>query len=274
VGRALGLMCGAGVLPARMAAHASRQGWRVVAFTFGDAPGPGLGDVVDRVVPSRLADLATVLVTLTMEKVSAALFAGKFSLGEVLRERSSDDVGRAIADHAGTLTERRLTDAVVATLATLGIEVLDQRPFHGDWLQDAGCWTKRVPSPDQWADVHCGLAVARQCADLGVGQTVVVKRGVVAAVEALEGTTEALRRGGVLAGPGAVMAKAVARDNDYRFDTPGIGPDTVAAAAETGVAVLAVEARRVMLFERDAMIAAADRADIALVGASDGDAGG
>jgi DUF1009 family protein len=265
-------MCGAGVLPARMAALARRDGWRVVAFTFGEAP--GLGDVADRVVPSRLEDLAPVLATLAAEKVSAALFAGKFWLGEVLREESSDDVGRAIADQAGTLTERRLTEAVVATLATLGVEVLDQRPFHGDWVQDAGCWTTRVPSPDEWADVHRGLAVARRCADLGVGQTVVVKRGVVAAVEALEGTTAAVRRGGGLAGPGAVVVKAVARDNDYRFDTPGIGPDTVTAAAETGVSVLAVEAGRVVLFERDAMIAAAERADIALVGASDGDARG
>jgi UDP-2,3-diacylglucosamine hydrolase len=260
-------MCGAGVLPARMAAQARRQGWRVVAFPFGDAP--GLDAVADRTVPSRLSDLGPVLGTLAAEGVEAALFSGKFWLGDVLRQRAADEVGHALAARAGSLGERPLAETVVSTLARLGVEVLDQRAFLGDWIQGAGCSTAREPSDVEWADLRRGLVVARRCAALGVGQTVVLKQGVVAAVEALEGTTEAVRRGAALAGPGTVVMKAVAPDNDYRFDTPAIGPDTVRAAAAGGVAVIGVEAGRVLLLEREAIVEAANRSGIALVAVDD-----
>jgi DUF1009 family protein len=101
-----------------------------------------------------------------------------------------------------------------------------------------------------------------------VGQTVVLRRGAVTAVEALEGTTETIRRGLALAGPGGVIVKAVARDHDYRFDTPAIGPDTLAAAVAGGAAVLGVEAGRVLIVDRDAVVATADAAGLALVSVS------
>jgi DUF1009 family protein len=99
-----------------------------------------------------------------------------------------------------------------------------------------------------------------------VGQTVVVRRGAVTAVEGIEGTTEAIRRGTALAGPGAVVVKAVARDHDYRFDTPTIGPESLEAAAAGAAAVVAVEAGRVLLVDREESVARANAAGIALLG--------
>jgi UDP-2,3-diacylglucosamine hydrolase len=113
--------------------------------------------------------------------------------------------------------------------------------------------------------------VARMNADASVGQTVVVKRGAVSAVEAIEGTTETVRRGTALSGPGAVVVKAVARNHDFRFDTPAIGPDTVEAAAAGGATALAVEAGRVLIVESEATIRQADAAGIALVSTDVGD---
>jgi DUF1009 family protein len=267
VGRTLGLISGAGMLPARMAAEASRQGWRVVAFTFGDAPGVEVH--AGRVIPGRLAEIGPVLAAMSQEGIEAAVFSGKFWLGDVLKADAADAAGAAIATQAGSLSETNLTTAVVSTLAALGIEVLDQRQFVGDWLGARGCLGAHRPDPRQWADVRVGLGIARTCAGARIGQTVVIKRGVVAAVEALEGTTAAIRRGGALAGGGAVAVKAVAADNDYRFDTPAIGADTIEAAAASGVVVVAAEAGRVMLFQRAAVIAAADRHGIALVSVDD-----
>jgi len=155
----------------------------------------------------------------------------------------------------------------VATFTEMGITVLDQRPFLGDGLAAAGCWSARQPTDEERRDVERGLALARLLADARVGQTVVVRRGAVTAVEAIEGTTEAIRRGAALAGPGAVVVKAVARDHDYRFDTPTIGPESVDAAAAGAAAVVAVEAGRVLLLDRDESVRRADAAGIALVGA-------
>jgi hypothetical protein len=113
--------------------------------------------------------------------------------------------------------------------------------------------------------VRRGLTVARTAADLSVGQTVVVRRGAVSAVEAIEGTTAAIRRGTTLSGRGAVIVKGVGREHDFRFDVPAVGPETIDAAAEGGAAVVALEAERVFVLEREATARRADAASIALV---------
>ena len=265
-------MCGAGVLPARMAEEARRQGWRVVAFAFGDAP--GLDEHADLTVPSRITEIGPVLAALQRERVSAALFSGKFWLGDVLKTAGSDAAGEAIAAQAGALTDGSLATVVVDTLGALGVEVLDQRGFVGDRLTGRGVLGERTPSDAEWSDVRSGLVVARMCADAAIGQTAVVKRGVVTAVEALEGTSATIQRGGELAGRGAVAVKAVARRHDYRFDTPTIGVETIAAAAAVDIRVVAVEAGRVLVMDRAATASAADRAGIALVAVDDSDLAG
>lgn len=261
-------MCGAGVLPARMAAEARRQGWRVVAFTFANAP--EVAPHADVTIPSRFTESGPVLRAIRDHGISAALFAGTFWLGEVLRAQTGDATSRAIAREAGTLAATDLAAAIVSALGGLGVDVLDQRAFVGEWLGGSGCWTARSPSDVEWADVRLGLGLARTCAESGIGQTVVVKRGVVVAVEAAEGTTATIRRGGEVGGAGAVVVKAVATGHDYRFDTPVIGSETIGAAAASGVTVVAVEAHRVLLVDRDTVVQLADGSGIAIVGVDDG----
>jgi hypothetical protein len=264
VERALGLMCGAGVLPALMAVQARRQGWRVVAFAFADAA--GVMPHADRVVPSRLSELGPVLTLLQEEKISGVLFSGRFRLDDVLRTDVTDAAHARMAGQAGALVDTRLTAVAVSTLSALGIELLDQRPFLGEALAGEGCWTTRTPSEAEWDDVRRGLEVARLAADASVGQTVVVKRGAVSAVEAVEGTTETIRRGTSLSGPGAIIVKVAATAHDFRFDTPVVGPETIAAAAAGRAAAVAVEARRVLVLDREATVRSADAAGIALLG--------
>lgn len=274
--RALGLICGAGTLPARMAAEARRQGWRVVAFTFASAGGEAedAATYADVVIPSRVGQLGAVLAGLAREGVTATLFSGKFWMTEVLVTAGRDGAGdggldtatAAIWAHARTLGDADLTAAILATLGRHGIAVLDQRLFLGEAMIGAGVATLRAPSTEEADDARRGLALAHVLAQTGAGQTVVLRRGVVTALEAVEGTTEAIRRGCELAGAGAVIAKAVLDTHDYRFDAPAIGPDTVEAAARGGAAVIAVSAGRVMLLEREAAIRRADAAGIAIVG--------
>ncbi|HEU4369191.1 MAG TPA: UDP-2,3-diacylglucosamine diphosphatase LpxI [Methylomirabilota bacterium] len=266
--RALGLMCGAGPLPARMAAEARRQGWRVVAFTFPEAA--DLGGLADTIVPTRVEAMAPVLEALAREQVAGMLFSGKFWMGELLTARAPDDAHAAIMARAGAFLDGSITQAIVTTLAGLGVELLDQRAFLGDWLGGARTWTARAPSEAEWSDIRRGFAVARLAADASVGQTVVVRRGAVGAVEAIEGTTATIRRGTALTGPGAVVVKAVARTHDFRFDTPAIGAETLEAAAAGGATAVAVEAGRVLILERELTIRRADAAGMALVTADAG----
>ena len=263
--RSLGLMCGAGVLPARMADEARRRGWRVVAFTF-DGDG-GLGDRADAVVPSRIAELHVVLDRLVRDRITSVLFSGRFSMPDVLRVGAAADAAfRGFEARARSRSGAAFVDAIIATLAARGVAVLDQRDFVGDWLVGPGCCTARQPTEAEWSDARSGLSVARMIAAARIGQTVVIRHGAVIAVEAVEGTTETIRRGSALAGPGAVIVKAVAPDHDYRFDAPAVGPETLAAAAAGGVAAVAVEAGRVLLFDRAEAVRIADAAGIAVVG--------
>ena len=126
------------------------------------------------------------------------------------------------------------------------------------------------PTPAQEADVAYGLPLARQIAALDIGQTVVVHERAVVAVEALEGTDEAIRRAGKLGRSGLCIVKVARPAQDPRFDLPTIGPKTMEVAAHSGVAVVAVEAGRTIVLSREDVVARADAAGIALLGLETG----
>lgn len=264
--RVLGLMCGAGTLPALMAAQARVQGWRIVDFAF-----PGASEIdADVVVPSRIEAMAPVIEALGREQVTGVVFSGKFWMGDLLAARSTDAAHARMVATAGSLLDGNIAQAITGTLAGLGIELLDQRTFLGDRLGGARTLSARAPDETEWSDIRRGFAVARLLADASVGQTVVVRRGAISAVEAIEGTTEAVRRGTSLSGPGAVVVKAVARTHDFRFDVPAVGPDTLEAAAAGGATAVAVEAGAVLVLDPEITVQRADAAGIALVSADAG----
>jgi len=266
VERSLGLMAGAGVLPGRAAAEAKRRGWRVAAFAFEDAP--GLAEAVDTFIPSTITDIQAVLAGLTAHRVGAAVFVGKFWKSSAFSKYDqADAAGLGLA--RGGLSDEALAQMVVATLAGMHIEVLDQREFLAPWLLPAGTLGGRAPVAAEWDEIREGFRLAGRLAADGVGQTVVRARGVTVALEAAEGTDEAIRRGGRLAGPGAVVVKAVATSHDYRFDVPTVGAATLDAMREGGATALAVPAGRVLLLDRDEVVRLADQAGIAVVSVDD-----
>jgi DUF1009 family protein len=114
-------------------------------------------------------------------------------------------------------------------------------------------------------DVDLGWKTAKEIARLDVGQTVMVKNGTVLAVEGFEGTNEAIKRGGALAREGAVMIKVSKPNQDMRFDVPVVGVETIHVASEAQVRVIALEAGKTLLLERDAIIDLVERTKISIV---------
>lgn len=264
MGRSLGLMAGAGGIPGLVAAEARHQGWRVVAFAI-DSP-KTLEQRVDRCIPSRLTDIASMLRELRREAITDVVFSGKLWKRPIFdASTEADDVGRQILTRAGGVSDGALSRAVLDTLNRLGIRVLDQRTFLTPFLFPPGTHTARALSPSEWEDVKTGVTLAQGCASLGIGQTVVVRAGTAVAVEAHEGTDETIRRGCLLAGKGAVVVKTVGPGHDYRFDVPAVGLTTLETMAEGGAAVLAVEAQKSLWLDREACIRLADDAGIGIV---------
>ena len=266
----LGLVAGAGALPALMAHEARRAGWRVVAFALADPA--GLAELADRIVPCRVGEVGPIFDALAGEGIRHVVLAGRvwkdgLFLGTVL-----DETARRLVTESPDWTDDGLLGTATAALASMGIELLDQRRFLGVWLAPFGHVAGPAPGAAVERDVACGLRLAREVARHGIGQTVIVRAGAVVAVEAMEGTDEAIRRGLGLAGAGAVVVKAVAPAHDYRFDVPTVGATTMALCAAGRASALAIEAGRVLLLERDAVAAEAARAGVSVVGVA-GDSG-
>jgi DUF1009 family protein len=158
--------------------------------------------------------------------------------------------------------DHSILGAVADEFEKEGIHVGSVPEYCPELLADAGSFGSREPTDRQWQDVRFAWPIVKRVAALQIGQCVVVKEQAVVAVEAIDGTDAALRRGGSLAGGGAVAVKVPKGGHDVRFDVPCIGPDTVETLREADIAVLAVEARRTIALDPERI---AERADAARV---------
>lgn len=267
----LGLISGAGELPALVAGAARAAGWRVVAFALVE-PGD-LHGAADRVVPLRLGDVAPAIETLQAEAIRHVVLAGRVSKAGLFHGMRLDGAARELVGRASDWTDDGLLRVAASTLESMGIELFDQRRFLAPWLASPGLLAGPAVESAALDDARLGMEVARELARFAIGQTVVVKAGAVVAVEGLEGTDEAIARGLRLAGPGATVVKAPAPLHDFRFDVPTVGPETIARCAEGHARLLAVEAGRVLVLGRTAVAAEASRAGLSVIGLG-GTAGG
>lgn len=261
------MIAGDGELPAAIAEAARRSGRRVVAVAFPGITTPALESRVTRMAWLGPGELDAALDFLRAQGVREAVMAGKVSKQALLAGRMELDArARALLSGLPDWSDTSLLSAIADEIASAGITLLPQALLVGDLEAPEGVLGRVVPTPDQWRQLALAWPVARALADLDVGQTVVVQGHSVVAVEALEGTDEAIRRAGRLAGPGLCIVKVARPQQDPRFDLPAIGPGTVAAAAEAGAGVLAVEASRSLILEREKVAERAEAAGIALVG--------
>jgi hypothetical protein len=161
-----------------------------------------------------------------------------------------------------------ILNAITKELAGEGIEIIDTTKFSPHLLTPVGCLTRKKPDEEQWKDIEFGWKIAREIGKLDIGQTVVIKGKAVMAIEAIEGTDEAILRGGKWAGDGAVVVKVSKPQQDMRMDVPAVGPDTLKSMENVNAKVLALEAHRSMIVDRETVIRVAESAGIVIVGIS------
>ena len=164
-----------------------------------------------------------------------------------------------------------MLSAVTDELLKVGVELVDTTKYIPDHLATQGVLTKCQPSAAVRRDIDFAWPILMRMNDLDIGQAVAVKNGDVVAVEAIEGTDAMIARAGELSrGGGWVMAKGAPPSKDPRFDVPTIGTKTIENLAKAGAAALVVASGKVILIDRDAGVAAADDAGIAVVGMAPG----
>lgn len=255
----LGIIAGAGRFPFYVAQEAKKIGIPVAVAGlkgWADASLFAGADAFCELPVGRFADL---IAWFKQHEVTGAVMAGKVTK-EVLFSGSEefDDSLKAVLATAGDSSVNALLGAVAQGLQDQGIAVLDSSSLLKDNLAPAGLITAREPSDVEQQDIQVGLKAARLMAELDVGQTVVVRQGVVVAVEALEGTDATIKRAGRLVGDGLVVVKTASPTQDRRFDLPCIGPDTLQVFRESGVKCLAVEAGSTLLLDRERLLEQAE----------------
>jgi len=266
----VGLISGMGELPKAIALDAKARGYHVVAVALDPLADRGLSDLVDEIRWINVGKLGAIIRYLKRAGVTKVVMAGKVPKSLLYEGKIIPDV-KAIK-LLFSLKDRRddsILLAITGELEKEGISLLDTTEFCAGLLAPQGILTKKGPSGSELKDISFGWRIAKEMGRLDIGQTVVVKNRAVMAIEAIEGTDEAIRRGGRLAGPGAVVVKAAKPHQDMRFDVPGAGTDTLRAMIEVHAAVLAVEAEKTILIGKDRLIKEADQAGISLVGRKD-----
>lgn len=263
----LGLIAGSGELPLAVAAEARRMGHAVVAVGLEPLADRALESEVDEIRWINVGRLGEIIEYLKSSDASQAVMAGKVPKSLLYKSKVTPDL-RAIKLLFGLRdrSDDSILLAIAKELRKDGITLLNTTDFTAGLLTPEGVLTGEGPSENEWKDIAFGWKIAKEIGRLDIGQTVVVKDQAVMAVEAIEGTDEAIRRGGKIAGRGAVVVKVSKPQQDMRFDVPVVGLDTFRAMREVDARVLAVEAGKSIILRKDALLQEANDAGIAVVG--------
>lgn len=270
----VGLIAGGGQFPLLFAKAAKERGRKVVAVCHQNETAPELEQQVTTACWVKLGQLGKIIKFFHEQGVQETVFCGTITKTRIFKDILPDLKGLTLWNKIDTRLDDAILRAVAGALEEAGIRVLASTCYLEHLFFPKGILGKRKPSKEQLADIRFGWKIAREIGRLDIGQCVVVREGSVLAVEAIEGTDAAIRRGGELAGSRAVVVKLKKPGQDFRFDLPATGVKTIETLAAVKGAVLAVEAGQSLIFDREAMIAAADRAGIAVVGVKEDETGG
>ncbi len=265
-GERIGLIAGNGRFPIIFAENAKRLGYAVSAVAHIGETAPELEQYVERIHWIKVGQFNKLIQALKEDGVRQAVMLGGIKKTHVFTTVRPDLRALALFSRLKQWKDDAILREVATELEGEGIQIRESTFGLRGILVEEGSLTERSPNKKEWEDIRYGWEVAQDIGRLDIGQCVVVKDRVVVAVEAVEGTDEAIRRGGVLAGEGAVVVKRSKPQQDLRFDLPAVGPATVEVMASVKATVLALEADRSVLLDRDETLRKAERAGIAIVG--------
>ncbi len=265
--QSLGMITGNGTFPELVLKEAKSQGLRIALCAIQGETDPQLESFADTTHWIKLGQLGSLTDFFKREHIRQAVMAGKITKTNLLKGdvRPDFDMIKALAKIKNH-SDDSLLGAIADHLDSKGIKLLSSVSFLTDEsLPKSGVLTKRKPSKEELADIEFGWKLAKEIGRLDIGQTVVIKNEAVLAVEAIEGTDEAILRGGRL-GSGDVTVVKVAKPNqDMRFDVPTIGLKTLDAMIQAKARVLAFEAGKTILLDRKQLIEKANDHKISII---------
>jgi DUF1009 family protein len=261
----IGLIAGGGQFPLLIAEAAKRQGIRIIAVAHEGETEPSLSDAVDDITWVKLGQLGRLIKGLKKHGVKETLMAGTIAKKRMFRNIRPDLRSISIFSRLAVFHDDDILRAVADELMKEGIEIISSTRYLPDLVAPPGCLTRKKPTRAEQEDVQFAWNVAKELGRLDIGQCVVVRRKTVLALEAMEGTDETIRRGGMLAREKAVVVKVSKPNQDLRFDVPSVGFETIRVMSDVKASLLAVEAGKTLLFDKKEMIALADEMGMSII---------
>ncbi|MBF0409607.1 MAG: UDP-2,3-diacylglucosamine diphosphatase LpxI [Candidatus Riflebacteria bacterium] len=261
----IGLIAGSGRFPLYFAEYARKSGNRVVAVAVREETSSQLESLVDEIHWFHVGELQGMIDTFLKRQIDKIVMAGKITKTRMFNHLKPDERLTKVLLKTPVRNDDALLKALAGEFISEGIHVCDSTTFLSSLLPTKGTITTRSPSEEEWRDIKYGHEIAKQIAGMDIGQTVVVKNCAILAVEAIEGTDEAILRGGKL-GNGQVTVVKVARpQQDMRFDLPVIGLDTIDTLVRAKARCLAIEEHKTLLLDREEVISRADSNGLSIV---------
>ena len=262
---AIGIVAGGGQFPVLVARGARERGRRVVMAGFVGHTDPGIAAEADVFAMYHLGQIAKLIAYFKQNGVTELCFAGAVSKPKALDLRPDFRAMKLLFSLRGK-GDDALLRCLAEELAGEGLALVQPSALVPGLVAPSGVLTRRSPTPEAWDDIRFGWPIAQTVGKLDIGQCIVVRSGIVVAVEGIEGTDACLERGGELGGKGCTAIKIFKPGQDNRLDQPAIGPRTVEVMARHGYVCLAFQAGAALFFDREKALALADDAGIAIVG--------
>jgi UDP-2,3-diacylglucosamine hydrolase len=265
--RPLALIAGQGVYPMMVATAVRGAGipLRLVAFDEETSPDLIASFPRDDHRLLKVGQLGHMLDALKDFEAGYALMAGQITPRRLFKGLHPDLKATRILLSLKRRNAETIFGAIAREIEALGVTLLDARAFLDEHLASAGCMTgRKFPVDGEYLE-H-GVQIARECARLDIGQGCVVRKGTVLAVEAFEGTDDMLRRAGTFKTDEALFVKTVKSRQDWRFDVPCFGQRTLETMREARIAAAALDAGKVIILDKPAVLKQARAWGIHLLG--------
>jgi DUF1009 family protein len=265
----LGLIAGNGDFPLLIAKEVKQKGKKIVAAAHWGETRRELRSLVEKICWIRLGEFGKLVRFFKQQGVKEVLMAGGVDKKKMFSNARPDREGFSLLDKMGHRKDDVVLRMFADQLANEGFQVHPSTVFLPSLLAPSGVLTRRQPIAEEEQDIEFGWPLAKELGKLDIGQCLVVRNGAVVAVEAIEGTDEAIRRGGKLARRKAVVIKVSKPFQDLRFDLPAIGEQTIRTMHEVKAGVLAIEAHKTIIFDREATIRLANKYRMVIVSRQD-----
>lgn len=262
----IGLIAGGRKFPILVAQGVKALGGRLVVVGFTGHTNMDVVPYADEWVELKLGKLGKLIDYFKSHGVDKIIMAGTINKPKAMDIRYLDMRAIKLLFKQKNKGDSAILGTLARELEREGMPVIPAHEYLPELLMPEGVLTRRDPDEREWEDLEFSWKIAKELGRLDIGQCLVVREGIVAAVEALEGTDETIRRGTKLGGEGCVVIKVFKPGQQEQIDLPSLGLDTIKAMADGGATCLGVEAGKSLFFDQDEAVEYAEKHGISIVG--------